>query len=226
MSEVQALTGTAAVSWGRDRIDLFTVDETHGLVHRFFMSGTWSGPTSLGGTLASAPAATAWAPDQLQVFAIFDDGQLWNRYWDGTSWHALGVARRRADRDPGCLVMGRRPDRRLGARSRRLDLAPLVGRHPLGRVGAAPPLSQAAPSALRRGVEDAAGRTSDRAGVQRRAARRDGSFEVSGEVEEGVVDAGTSLPWRARCSRRCPPDRRGGGRLGPVLVDRRCSPGG
>ena len=25
--------------------------------------------------------------DQLQVFAIFDDGELWNRYWDGTSWH-------------------------------------------------------------------------------------------------------------------------------------------
>jgi hypothetical protein len=26
--------------------------------------------------------------DQLQVFAIFDDGQLWNRYWDGAAWHA------------------------------------------------------------------------------------------------------------------------------------------
>jgi sialidase-1 len=37
--------------------------------------------------LASAPAATAWAVDQLEVFAILDDGQLWNRFWDGTSWH-------------------------------------------------------------------------------------------------------------------------------------------
>ena len=42
---------------------------------------------ALGGTLASPPAATAWGPHQLQVFAIFDDGLLWNRYWDGTSWH-------------------------------------------------------------------------------------------------------------------------------------------
>ena len=33
-------------------------------------------------------SATAWSPDQLQVFAVFGDGQLWNRYWDGTSWHA------------------------------------------------------------------------------------------------------------------------------------------
>ena len=43
---------------------------------------------SLGGTLASPPAATAWAVDQLQVFAIFPDGALWNRYWDGQAWHA------------------------------------------------------------------------------------------------------------------------------------------
>ena len=39
------------------------------------------------GALASGPAATAWAADQLQVFAVFPDGALWNRYWDGTSWH-------------------------------------------------------------------------------------------------------------------------------------------
>ena len=25
--------------------------------------------------------------DKSEVFAIFDDGQLWDRYWDGTSWH-------------------------------------------------------------------------------------------------------------------------------------------
>jgi hypothetical protein len=23
----------------------------------------------------------------LQVFAVFSDGELWNRYWDGASWH-------------------------------------------------------------------------------------------------------------------------------------------
>ena len=79
--------GTAAVSWGDGRIDLFWVDDAHALVHRSFSRGVWSDPTALGGRLASPPAATAWAVDQLQVFAIFDDGELWNRYWDGTSWH-------------------------------------------------------------------------------------------------------------------------------------------
>ena len=30
---------------------------------------------------------TAWAENQLQVFCVFPDGELWNRYWDGASWH-------------------------------------------------------------------------------------------------------------------------------------------
>ncbi len=51
------------------------------------MSGAWSADIALGGSLVSAPAATAWAVDRLQVFAIFNDGALWNRYWDGESWH-------------------------------------------------------------------------------------------------------------------------------------------
>ena len=46
--------------------------------------GTWA---SLGGELASAPAVTSWSATEQQVFAIFGDGQLWNRYWDGEAWH-------------------------------------------------------------------------------------------------------------------------------------------
>lgn len=79
--------GCSAVSWAADRIDLFTV-EAGELWHHAFDGSAWSEPESLGGTLASTPAATAWAIDQLQVFAIFADGELWNRYWDGSSWHA------------------------------------------------------------------------------------------------------------------------------------------
>ena len=26
---------------------------------------------------------TAWGVDQMEVFAVFDDGALWDRYWDG-----------------------------------------------------------------------------------------------------------------------------------------------
>ena len=90
--------------------------------------------------LASAPAATAWAVDQLQVFAIFPDGQLWNRYWDG-------IAGIRGSRSAASSP-GRRPPPRgapTGSTSSRRaatdDLASLVGRHPLGRLGATPALT-------------------------------------------------------------------------------------
>ncbi|HWC31747.1 MAG TPA: hypothetical protein VG709_01300, partial [Actinomycetota bacterium] len=44
--------------------------------------------TSLEGSLASAPAAVSWGDGEVEVFAIQDDGALWNRYWDLQSWHA------------------------------------------------------------------------------------------------------------------------------------------
>jgi len=59
--------GCAAVSWGEGRIDLFWIDPDRSLAHRSFADEAWSDPESLGGSLASAPAATAWAADQLQV---------------------------------------------------------------------------------------------------------------------------------------------------------------
>jgi hypothetical protein len=45
---------------------------------------TWE---RLGGRLASVPAVTTWAPNEMQLFAIWDDGQLWDSYWDGAAWH-------------------------------------------------------------------------------------------------------------------------------------------
>ena len=77
---------------------------------------TWGEPESLGGTLASTPAVTAWAVDQLQVFAIFPDGELWNRYWDGKAWHAWESLGGELTGTPAASSWSRRPDRRLGAR--------------------------------------------------------------------------------------------------------------
>lgn len=78
--------GVTAVSWANGRIDTFWVTTDRSLIHRAFSDGAWREPESLGGVLASSPAATAWAMNRLQVFAIFDDGALSNRYWDGTRW--------------------------------------------------------------------------------------------------------------------------------------------
>lgn len=46
------------------------------------------GWTDLGGQLTSNAVAASWGEFETQVFAIHADGALWNRYWDGSSWHA------------------------------------------------------------------------------------------------------------------------------------------
>ena len=45
---------------------------------------TWE---RLGEGLASGAAAASWGREEVQLFAIRPDGQVWNRYWDGTGWH-------------------------------------------------------------------------------------------------------------------------------------------
>ena len=41
----------------------------------------------LGGNLTAPPAVTSWAENEMEVFAVFPDGELWNIYWDGVAWH-------------------------------------------------------------------------------------------------------------------------------------------
>ncbi|HEX6207506.1 MAG TPA: hypothetical protein VF058_04020 [Actinomycetota bacterium] len=41
----------------------------------------------LGGQLTSVAAVAAWGDGEVQVFAVHDDGEVWNRYWDGRRWH-------------------------------------------------------------------------------------------------------------------------------------------
>jgi hypothetical protein len=43
---------------------------------------------SLGGTLVSSAAVASWGDGgECELFAIHDDGELRDRYWDGTRWH-------------------------------------------------------------------------------------------------------------------------------------------
>ena len=44
--------------------------------------------TTLGGALRTGAAAAAWGDSgETEVFALHEDGQVWDRYWDGESWH-------------------------------------------------------------------------------------------------------------------------------------------
>jgi hypothetical protein len=87
MSDQPGLAGIAVVARSGGRLDRFWVGPDRALVHAQLKDGRWSDPLDLGGRLASLPAVTAWGDEPMEVFAIFDDGQLWDRYWDGTTWH-------------------------------------------------------------------------------------------------------------------------------------------
>ncbi len=86
----------AAVSWGKDRFDIFIVGENNGVQHKYW-DGTSYKPSekdweNLGGKISYsyALAATAWAPNRLDIFGIGLDrdekNALWHKYWDGSSW--------------------------------------------------------------------------------------------------------------------------------------------
>jgi hypothetical protein len=47
-----------------------------------------AGWISLGGTLSSSAAVASWGDGgECELFAIHDDGELRDRYWDGARWH-------------------------------------------------------------------------------------------------------------------------------------------
>jgi hypothetical protein len=44
--------------------------------------------TALGGALRTGAAAAAWGQTgETEIFALHEDGELWDRYWDGDAWH-------------------------------------------------------------------------------------------------------------------------------------------
>jgi hypothetical protein len=43
--------------------------------------------TPLGGALLEGAAVASWGTFESEVFAVHEDGQVWNRYWDGKAWH-------------------------------------------------------------------------------------------------------------------------------------------
>lgn len=47
-----------------------------------------SGWIPLGGALLQGVAVASWGTFESEIFAIHEDGQVWDRYWDGKSWHA------------------------------------------------------------------------------------------------------------------------------------------
>lgn len=78
-----------ATSWAPGRVDVFAASAIDGrLIHRFFSArlGGWSAWDSLGGRLVGAPAATAVAPDRIDVVIRGTDNALHHKSYTSFGW--------------------------------------------------------------------------------------------------------------------------------------------
>lgn len=84
---LQAVPGAAAVASSSTRLDVFRVALDHTLYQISSDDGgsTWGSWASLGGMLASAPAA-AFSNNRMIVTALGMDGALWYRIYTGGAW--------------------------------------------------------------------------------------------------------------------------------------------
>jgi hypothetical protein len=79
----------AVCSWGRGRLDLFLIDGSGHLRHKWYSSLAWNvGWESLGGTLKMTypPAAVSWGTNRIDVFACGTNNHLMHLYWNGSAW--------------------------------------------------------------------------------------------------------------------------------------------
>jgi subtilisin family serine protease len=85
--QIPAGTSPAACSWGASREGLF-VQGTNGALYQNTWTGTWSGWTSLGGSITSSPAATSPTSGVMDVFARGTTGALYQKHYSGGTWGA------------------------------------------------------------------------------------------------------------------------------------------
>jgi hypothetical protein len=78
-------SGPAAVSWSFGRIDVFVRGTDNALKHRYY-TGSWSAWESLGGVITSSPTVCSRGLNRLDVFAADILGEVWQKYYNGSSW--------------------------------------------------------------------------------------------------------------------------------------------
>ena len=78
----------AAVSWGDNRIDLFTLSDDNSVYHKSWDGKSWQpaqGWENLGGPAINFSAVT-WGKDHLEVFIRANDNAIYRKTWDVNSW--------------------------------------------------------------------------------------------------------------------------------------------
>jgi thiol-disulfide isomerase/thioredoxin len=85
--KIPAGTSPAACSWGASREDVF-VQGNNGALYQNTWTGTWSGWTSLGGSITSSPAAVSPTSGVIDAFARGTTGALYTKHYSGGAWGA------------------------------------------------------------------------------------------------------------------------------------------
>lgn len=91
-----ATSDPTVVNWGPNRLDVFVRGTDNGYWHQSWGGSAWGpGPTyqdweshgaPAGTTFATRPSIAAWGPNQLDIFGIGLNGNLYHQSWSGTGW--------------------------------------------------------------------------------------------------------------------------------------------
>lgn len=83
--------GPSVVSWGKNRLDIFSTNQKGEVAHLYWDGSQWSKwellDTSRHGFHVNPLTATSWGENRLDLFGVTAvENQLWHIYWDGSQW--------------------------------------------------------------------------------------------------------------------------------------------
>jgi hypothetical protein len=91
------LDDISAVSWGANRVDVFTCSQPEAgigraIYHKYWDWDHWgSGWENLGGNPDGYVSAVSWGHNRIDVFIrSYPDGAILHKYWNGSGWYPIG----------------------------------------------------------------------------------------------------------------------------------------
>jgi hypothetical protein len=87
-----------AVSWGKDRLDIFVRGTDGAVYHKAWDGKAWfpsdqpDGWNLIGGSTIGAPVAVSWGKDRLDLFVRGTDNGIYHKAWDGMQWFPSDAA--------------------------------------------------------------------------------------------------------------------------------------
>ncbi|KAL9012135.1 MAG: hypothetical protein Q9173_003086 [Seirophora scorigena] len=83
---------TAASSMVSGQLQIFCRDpEDSQLLHQYYDGHNWSGLEPFGGVVHTGPRVVSWGENHMAVFFLDHEGQVNQRYWDGSQWSSEWV---------------------------------------------------------------------------------------------------------------------------------------